>query len=148
MPARDSVASCDWKKMEEQGIEKIAWTDAAAVCQTMAASLSRQPTIGLLDDMTKMLYVMRVSGSKEEYKDLAFQTMNIVESRDQTGDTKAIEGTLNVVMKIYNGSQGHVAPRDLSVALRRMGPQAVALSDEGMFTIGAVIFEQKKDFGE
>jgi hypothetical protein len=74
--------------------------------------------------------------------------MNVVEARNQLADDKAIENNLDVLMKIFNGTQGHVTPRDLSINLRQMGRHAADLSDKAVFTLGAIIFEQKKDVGE
>jgi hypothetical protein len=57
--------------------------------------------------------------------------------------------TFNVVFKIYNGSMGHVTPRDVNMALRAMAPaQAQKISDDGLYTLAAVILEEKKANGE
>lgn len=144
----NSSASCDYNKMDAQGIKHLSWGDAEMVCRTMAASLGRQPTIALLDTMSKLLFVLRVAGLKDEYKDVAYQVMNIVEARNQVNDNGAIDNTMNVIVKIFNGSQGHVTPKDMNIAIRHFGKKAEKFTDERMYFIAAVIQEAKKSRGE
>jgi hypothetical protein len=74
--------------------------------------------------------------------------MNIVEARGQTDKDDAMYDTFNVVFKIYNGSTGHVTPRDVSMALRAIAPeQAQKISDDGLYSLSAVIQEEKKANG-
>lgn len=92
---------------------------------------------------------MRVAHEdKESPKDIAYQMMNIVEARGQEEDDKAIYDTFNTVAQIFNGTEGHVTPKDLNIFLRSAGPIAKTLSDDGLISMATVIWEDKKDRGE
>ena len=136
------------EEMEKLRMNLLSWDDEAAVCKTMRSSIGRFPTVRLARALCKVIIVMQMNGSKDKPKDIAYQMMNIVEARGQERNDKAIYSTFDTVTKIFNGSEGHVTPRDLNVFLRSTGPMAKTLSDEGLMHMAAVIQEDKKGRGE
>lgn len=139
------VKSCDWNKVRDETGELagVSWQDQAAICKEMASSLGRLPPIGLLRVLAKVTFILRSAGSTESHKDIAFQAMNVVEARNQTTDIQ-INETFNTLTKIYNGTNGRVSPKDMNRILRAMGPRARKIDEQGMFSIAAMIMEDKK----
>jgi len=90
---------------------------------------------------------MSIRGVQDAEPEIAYQLMNIVEARGITNPDR-IMSTFDTVWKIFDGTNGHVTPRDLNITLRSSGPAAHALSDNGLISIGALIWEQKKAAGE
>lgn len=142
------LSSCDWHDMEKQGLNILAWTDEAIVCSTMKATMGRMPSLSLARGLSKVIFVMHGQGKESEPKDIAYQIMMVVEARGKEKDDKAIYSTFDTVFKIFNGSEGHVAPKDLNVFLRNSGPMAKTISDEGLMSMAALIWEDKKKRGE
>ena len=142
-------AICDYNKMEEQGIEHMSVEDAANVCETMTASLGHQPSIDLLQEMINTMFAFKIKGLNDGPKDITYQVMNIIESRNLlNSDDATIKNTMNVIFKCYNGSQGHVTPKDISIALRAMPDKSKTISDDSIYFLSAVIQEDKKNRGE
>jgi len=142
------VTSCDWNNMDKQGLNVLSWADEADVCVTMQATLGRPPSVALVRKLSKAISVMQAAGSKDTTKDTAYQMMNIVEARGKEKDNKAIDSTFETVTKIFNGTQGHVTPRDINIFLRSSGPMAKTISDDGIISMAAIIWEDKKSHGE
>jgi hypothetical protein len=140
-----SFASTEMAKLR---IDELSFSDEAAVCKAMRSSLGRFPSVALARTLCKCIVVMQVTGSREKAKDIAYQMMNIVEARGQENDDKAIHRTFDTVTQIFNGSDGHVTPKDVNVCLRSAGGLAKTLSDDGLITMATLIWEQKKDHGE
>lgn len=148
--AADVIASCDvdaMAKIEHRGITNLESSEA---CRTMASSLGRQPSAQLAGTMFKMLFGFKYVGYTAPSKDIAYQVMNVIEARGQVNKPdEAMIKSMNAVFKCYQGSEGHVTPRDFAIALRAMSPkQAAGLSDDFMYTLGAMIQEDKKKRGE
>ena len=142
------IKSLDTSEMAKLRIDTLSFSDEAAVCNVMRTSFGRFPSVALARALCKAIVVMQVAGeSREKAKDIAYQMMNIVEARGQKDD-KAIYGTFDTVTKIFNGTGGHVTPKDLNVFLRSAGPMAKTLSDDGLISMATVIWEEKKDRGE
>jgi hypothetical protein len=145
---QSALTSCDWQDMEKQRLNILSWTDEADVCTTMQSSLGRFPSVALARELSKAIFVMQASGDTGAPKDIAYQMMNIVEARDQVENDKAIASTFETVTKIFNGTQGHVTPKDLNVNLRSSGPMAKTMSDDGLIGFATIIWEDKKTRGE
>jgi hypothetical protein len=74
--------------------------------------------------------------------------MNIVEVRAQRENDAKISDTFETITKIFNGSQGHVTPKDMNIILRGPGLNPLTIDQQGMFTVAAMISEAKKANGE
>lgn len=143
------LTSCDTDQMELLDSKMMSWTDSAIVCRTMQLSLGRVPSLKTASMLSKLVALMRVNGDKTEAKEQAYQLMNIVEARSQTGSDEAMEATFDTVWKIWQGSQGHVTPRDINILLRSMGAKGASkLSDDGLITFAVLLQEDKKSRGE
>ncbi|MFO1431195.1 MAG: hypothetical protein U1F76_13815 [Candidatus Competibacteraceae bacterium] len=142
------VISCDWQDMYKQRLNVLSWADEADVCITMQAALGRMPSVALVRKLSKAIFVMQVYGSKETAKDIAYQMMNIVEAREKEKSDKMIDSTFETVTKIFNITQGHVTPKDINILLRSAGPMAKTLSEDGIVSMAAIIWENKKAYGE
>lgn len=148
-PKRTALTACDADQMDVLGVDTVSYVDAANVCQTIQNSIGHVPSIKIAKELATAMSAMQMKGDKTPIGDQAYQYMNIVEARDQTDSDDAMYDTFNVVFKIYNGSGGHVTPRDVNVALRAMAPeQAQKMNDDGLYALGALIQEEKKANGE
>lgn len=142
------VTSCNWENMEKQRINLLSYVDEADVCNTIQSTLGNPPSVALTRRLSKAIFIMQVNGSKDTAKEVAYQIMSVVEARGQTQNEKAIEGSIETVFKIFNGTQGHVTPKDVNVFLRNAGPMAKTLNDDGLIGMAAIIWEEKKAHGE
>ncbi len=142
------VSSCDWNDMEKLRLNILSWADEADICTTMQATLERLPSVALVRELSKAVFVMQAAGSKDTSKEIAYQMMNIVEARGKENDNAAIDSTFNTVTKVFNGTQGHVTPKDVNVFLRSSGPMAKTLNDDGIMDMAAVMWEDQKSNGE
>ena len=139
------VKSCDWNKVRDDvgELSGVSWEDQAAICREMASSLGKLPPVGLLRVLGKVTFILRAAGSPDAPKEIAFQVMNVVEARNQTSNAQ-INETFNTLVKIYSGSNGRVTPKDVNLNLRAMGPRAKEINEQGMFSMAAMILEDKK----
>ncbi|MEX3812147.1 hypothetical protein AB3X96_18095 [Paraburkholderia sp. BR13439] len=148
-PKPTTLTACAWDQMDLLGVDTLSHTDAVTVCQTIQNSLGHVPSLRIAKELATAMSAMQMKGDKTPIGDQAYQYMNIVEARGQTDSDDAMYDTFNVVFKIYNGSMGHVTPRDINMALRAMAPQqARKINDDAIYTLGAVIQEEKKANGE
>lgn len=135
--------------MDALDVDMLSHEDEATVCQTIQNSIGHVPSIKIAKELATAMSAMQMKGDKTPIGDQAYQYMNIVEARGQTDNDDAMYDTFNAVFKIYNGSSGHVTPRDVNMALRAMAPGlAQKLNDDGLYTLAAVIQEEKKASGE
>jgi hypothetical protein len=147
-PKHTTLTACDADEMDVLGVDTISHEDAATVCQTIQNSIGHVPSVRIAKELATALSAMQMKGDRTSVGDQAYQYMNIVEARGQTDKDDAMYDTFNVVFKIYNGSTGHVTPRDVSMALRAIAPeQAQKISDDGLYSLSAVIQEEKKANG-
>lgn len=146
--SNQAPATCDWKTMEAQRLNLVAWVDEADICNTMQASLGRAPSVALVRMLSKVVFIFQVAGSKDSAKEIAYQAMNIVEVRAQRENDAKISDTFETITKIFNGSQGHVTPKDMNIILRGPGLNPLTIDQQGMFTVAAMISEAKKANGE
>ena len=139
------VKSCDSDKLRNDvgELSGVSWEDEAAICREMASSLGRLPPVGLLRILGKVTFILRTAGGTETPKDIAFQVMNVVEARSQTSNVQ-INETFETLVKIYNGSNGRVTPKDMNLNLRSMGSRAKKINRQGMFSMAAILLENKK----
>jgi hypothetical protein len=142
------ATSCASDKMDEQRLNVLAWVDESAVCQTLQGALGRPPPISSIRQLSKAISLMQMNGSSDSAKELAYQITNVLEARGQLEDPKVFANSVEVVWKVFAGSQGHVTPKDLNILLRSEGIDAPKLSDDGVFRLSAVIWEEKKARGE
>ena len=146
--SNQSPATCDWKTMEDQRLNLVAWVDETDICNTMQSSLGRAPSVALVRKLSKVVFILKVAGSQDSAKEISYQMMNIVEVRGQRESDAAIDETFETIVKIFNGSQGHVTPKDMNIVLRGPGLNPLTIDQEGMFTVAAMISEAKKASGE
>ena len=153
--ARDKAAdqdqtplkSCSSKDMDALRFTSVAHVDEAAICSTMESSLGHIPSIALVRHMAKAVFAYEVKGDKDSAQELTYQMMNIVEARGQQSNDAAIEESMETIFKIFNGTQGHVTPSDMNVALRNPSVHPRSLDEQEMFTLGAMVWEAKKANG-
>jgi hypothetical protein len=146
---QSSPAVCESAQMDAQGVAHVSWKDAEQICNVMAASLGHQPSIRLLQTMDKMMFGFKLQGFNDSPKEIAYQVMNVIEERGQVnGDDESMIRTMNIIFKCFNGSQGHVTPKDFNINLRAMGSHAADVSDDFLYTMSALIQEDKKSRGQ
>jgi hypothetical protein len=143
------VKSCSFEEMlsETKNILIVDANSASKICEMITKSLGHKPERNVFHAALMVTGLMNMRGLKDSEPDIAYQLMNIVEARHITSNDRILR-TFDTVWKIFDGTSGHVTPRDLNMVLRRSGQSAHTLSDDGLISIGALIWEQKKAHGE
>lgn len=143
------VASCGATDLEGVMVSLSA-VDEEAVCHTLEHSLGRKPSRAIAHKLSQLLFIIRVDQApvSQSAKQLAYQIMNVVEARGAEDDDARIDATFEVLAKIYSGSDGHVTPNDMNVALRAGPDIAKNMSDDGLFSLAAFIQLEKKAAGD
>jgi hypothetical protein len=141
------VESCDFAEMGRVGHDHLAPDDAIKICQIVSTGLGGTPTIAMLRQMFKTVFVFQWKGDKQEPTEIAYQLMNLAEARGGTS-LEQMHGTFDTAFKLYETTSGHVTPKDLNVFLRSSGPMAHTLSDDGLAEMGLLLWEEKKERGE
>lgn len=142
------VTSCDWNKIRDEigDLKGTSWQDQAFACRHLANVLGNNPSIGVVRQICKMEFVLKVNGLKDDEQEIFHQAINVVEARNLKID-KEINETFNILVKVFIGSNGVVTPRDINIALRSIGVNAQKLSDDGLYHLAAVIQMEKKKAG-
>jgi hypothetical protein len=65
--------------MEGQQLNRLSHIDEADVCNTLQSALGRPPSVALARKLSKLVFIMQVGGSPDAAKELAYQTMNVIE---------------------------------------------------------------------
>jgi hypothetical protein len=139
-----SADICGYEEALQEGVTGISKQDAQTVCRTMRAELGRDPSPKLLGTMQKFLFGMRANFAVKDSPDhFASEVLGVVKARQQIDaeDAKILD-TFNVVAKCYSGSQGRVTPRAIGTALHAAGDAGKSMSDDGIYTLCAMIESQ------
>ncbi len=105
------------------------------------------PQTRVLRTVFKAAALIEIRDRNRKPGETAYQLMNAVEARG-IDDPQRVIDTMEVVVKIFNGTQGHVTPRDLNVMLRSAGLLSHTLSDDGIYSMSALLWDEKKARGE
>lgn len=140
------TASCDQADIDSIDHHGLSGSDAAEVCQVIARVMGRQPTVPFTRQVYKMTFGFAYLGYHEKPARITADVMDVIASRGQLNKADDVRmRTLDAVIKSYQGSGKTVVPKDFARALRAMPPaQAARLSDDFMYTLGALLEEQKK----
>lgn len=136
-----TTSICDYDSALQDGVTGISKQDAESICRAISAKLGRDPSPKLLATMQKFLFGIRANfGFPDSAADFAEQAMGVIEGRRQlSSDEPTMIHTLNVTAKCFSGSQGRVTLRAIAAALRAAGEMAETLSDDGMYSMCAMI---------
>jgi len=147
---RSVLAACTGDAIRTVSISTFSWADTEELCRTMKLALGRQPTVAELRFVSKTVWVLHASGSKDTYQQNGYQVMSIVEARGQLAPSSsaAMFSTCDTVVKVFSGTGGKVSPKDLNVMLRNAGSLAQTMSDDGIIHMAAVLWDMKKQAGE
>lgn len=143
-----TVASCSYEGVREVTILSLSYADTSAICEKMAIRIGSNPSIRALRALSKAISIMAMKGKINDIADTAYQYMRVVESRGQLSNDLAMMNTLDVVFKVYFGSEGRVTPKDLNILLSNIGAGAEKLSDDGIYKLAAMLSVQKQDAGQ
>ena len=141
------VSSCSANDMVNQKWNYLALAEQSRLCLMMQSTIGRLPTVALLRRLSQMILVMQVADDSTDAQNIGYQVMNIVEARGAQNNNVAIEATFETVTKIFNGTQGHVKPRDLNIRLRMIGQRAQKMTEDDIFLLAALIQQEKKAQG-
>jgi hypothetical protein len=144
----DPVKSCDgYRDMPAlmEGIQIVSWSNGSRICEMVQRSLNGPIPVGAFRMILKASGLMHVKGAGET-EDIAYQIAEIIDARG-LHDLDGMKRTIDVVFKVYNGSNGRVKPKDLNVFLRQSG-RSRTIDDEGLFTIAAMISVDRRNRGE
>jgi hypothetical protein len=143
-----AIASCSYAGVREVSILSLSYADTSAICEKMAISIGRNPSVRALRRLSKAISIMETKGKVNDIADTAYQYMRVVESRGQLSNDQTMMNTINVVFKVYSGSEGRVTPKDLNILLGNIGAGAEKLSDDGIYKPAAMLSVQKQDAGQ
>jgi hypothetical protein len=141
------VSTCTFDAVYPVSISLLSGQETAAVCDKMARSLGRNPTVKLLRHLSKAVASMKLQGYGDDIVGNAYQFMRVAEGRGQLKNDDAMFTTFDVVFKIVNGTDGRVMPKDLNIFLTRLGKGARTMSDEGLINSAAMLSVMKQDQG-
>jgi hypothetical protein len=123
--------------------------DERAICKEISLTQGKPPSSHFLVQVATVIFVFRANGYDLPPKDIAYQLMNIIEARGQTNASEDVKfKTVETVMKMYVGWNGHITPQDVNTFLRNSGDEAHRLSDDGLTAMMASVLAAKKDAGE
>jgi hypothetical protein len=142
------VPSCAFDAVYQVSISLLSGEETAAVCNKMARTLGRNPSVKLLRHLSKAVASMSLQGRGSDVAGNAYQFMRVAEVRGQLNNDDAIFATFDVVFKIVNGTDGRVTPKDLNIFLSSMGKGAKTMSDQGLINSAALLSVTKQDRGE
>jgi hypothetical protein len=143
------LTDCSIETMKSVDVPMLTREDMAAACASLRRSVHYTPTIANLQTFSKALVAFQYIGTNLETKEVAYQLANFIEARAATQeDPNALHPALDAAFRIYEGSEKRVTPKDLVVFLRSGGASTRKLSDDGLFSMAALMWESKKDNGE
>lgn len=145
-------------------INEKAWDDSKVLKFASALDMikARMAAIGglganhvetideLLQHASKAAYnIQYITGdhSKQGFEDMIRNLFGVIEARQQVNDTEAAKRTFDLVNKIYVGTGKKIDIADLETFLRRNGPGADKISDEGLAKIVAFLDQAKVSGG-
>ncbi len=144
----DSAAlTCSEDEMVKLEPKGVSWATAAKMCQVVANSLGHAPSAKIFRDVLTANRAFSTLDVKVEPEDLTYQLMNIAEARGISNDADFYH-VFDVTFRCSSGTSGHVTPKDLLINLRAAKDVAKTMSDDGVFTMCAMIQQSKKDKGE
>ncbi|MFI5022629.1 MAG: hypothetical protein ACHQRJ_13370 [Alphaproteobacteria bacterium] len=140
------VDSCEYSEMygKTSDLMLTSANDAAAVCRLYFRGTSKRPSAGRLRALLKSIGLLRAKGLQETAEAIAKSELTVIDLRGQLGDEAASVSTINILTKIYSGTEGAVTPADMARELRASGPMARTISDDFMITMATLIMENKQ----
>jgi hypothetical protein len=143
----EPVRSCEWKNMSSvmKDILLVDWSTGSKICESATKSLGRPLPIGVFRMVLNAAGLLKVKGAGEPDQ-IAYQIVEIIDARG-LADAQRMKDTIDIVFKAYTGSNGRVTPKYLNVAVRQSG-MGLTLSDEGLYSVAALISVQKRNSGE
>jgi len=139
-----SRSLCDYDRAVQEDVKGISKADGRSICLTMGAALGHEPSAKTLTMVEKFLFGLRATHAYAETPEtFTRQLMTIIAARGQLENESAQIATMNIVAKCYNGSMGRVSIRDIAANLTAAGDAAKGISDDGMFSLCAMIQESK-----
>jgi len=142
------VSACTFNAVLPISIPMLSGEETAAVCDKMARTLGRNPSVRLLRHLSKAISSMKVQGRGDDTAANAYQFMRVVENRGQLNDEDRMLNTFDVVFKIVGGTDGRVMPKDLNIFLSNLGAGAKTMSDDGLYHSAAMLSVMKQNQGE
>jgi hypothetical protein len=91
---------------------------------------------------------MQSEGYPGDLSDNAYQFMRVVEERGQLEDDPAMLDTFDIIFKVFHGTEKRVTPKDMNKLLSGIGAGASKLSDDGVFSLAALLDTEKQNNGE
>jgi len=148
LSALPQIASCDYSAVAKLKFYGVSIGEATEACAILANRLHRTPSNRLLDYFAKLIFIQHAAGNKDSAKEISYQAANFIEYRGHLeNDDKAIN-SLNVLVKILNGLEGRVSISDMNRALYGMGQSAKKMTDDSIFTLAAMIMQEKRSQGK
>ena len=141
----ETLASCDLGDMPKVHVEVFSWKETSTYCDMARRSLGHVPELSSFRTLLRASYLISRRGGGTP-KEVVADFLAIVEARG-VSDVAQVASTYDTAFRIYVGTHGEVALRDLLAFLRSAGPAARTLSDEGLITSAATIQEMKRRRG-
>jgi hypothetical protein len=144
------LQSCTLGNVRLPDVSGTTKADMEGICNEIRLTQGGiAPSSHFLVETAKATFVFRAHGYDVAPKDIAYQLMNIVEARGQADASEDVKfKTIEEVVKMYVGWNGHITPQDVNAFLRNAGESAHTLSDDGLTSMMAVVLQEKKEAGE
>ncbi|MCK9361813.1 hypothetical protein M0Q28_06360 [Patescibacteria group bacterium] len=145
------IADCDLDAIQKatEGELSTSWSDFSQLCSDIERATGERPQIRTLRKIGEWEAEIHIAGHDKLGSDIdiGYQLAAIIEARGLTDPDKQISAS-QTIFKIVKGTDAHVTPKDINVALRASGDMARTLSDDGVISMAAMIWEDKKRAGE
>jgi hypothetical protein len=140
------LTSCEQASVDTIDHHGLTGRDAVEICRAIFRATGELPSIRFTQKMYKMMFGFAYLGYRESPAKITADVMDVIAARGQLGKSDDVRmRTMDALIKCYQGSGKTVVPRDFAMALRAMpSSQASGLSDDFMYTLGALLEEDKK----
>lgn len=123
--------------LAREKVREFSVNDHVKLCRAAEGSLGSPISDEVYLALSKSVYVIsRTSPSKIK---TASELASIISLRGQAGKVLDSKNTLDVIVKVFNGTQGRVAPQDLVSFLRGAPSMAKSIDDKGLIAVAAMI---------
>ncbi|MBS0240153.1 MAG: hypothetical protein JSR89_17195 [Proteobacteria bacterium] len=145
------ISNCDLDTVRSaiDGKLLLSWNEFSQLCSDIERATGERPQIRALRRIGDLEAEIHIDGHDKlgSDTDIGYQLAAILEARNITDADKEISSS-ETIFKIVHGTDAHVTPKDVNVALRRSGDAARMMSDDGVIMLATMLWEEKKRLGE
>ncbi|HIB5468934.1 TPA: hypothetical protein ACWXAD_004901 [Klebsiella quasipneumoniae subsp. similipneumoniae] len=135
------IVTCDVSTMlnNKDAVSGMSASDMLDECSAIASITGRQPTFGLLRDVSKGWLAFHSKGYEGGAGDLTAKVLKITDLRGQlNGSDDRIMNNYNIIYKMYAAWDKDITPDDVIAFLEGSGVVAKSISDDGLVKMMAI----------